>query len=120
MKKVKVLEITDLKKGDDKDYTSAQVNILQNIVNIDKDTVMEHLGNTFVVETEYVIGEDIINNAVSAGARKLEMYRTGFNMEVAEDIAAKVDGKWLGIPQHDLAYFRDEDDANTCEALLEE
>jgi predicted rRNA methylase YqxC with S4 and FtsJ domains len=120
MKKVKVLEITDLKKGEDKDYTSAQVNILQNVVNIDKDTVVEHLGNTFVVETEYVVDKDTINNAVSAGARKLEMYRTSFNIEASEEIVGKVHGKWVGIPQHDLAYFGEENAAKTCESLLED
>lgn len=119
MKKVKVLEITDIKKGKDKDYNSTQINILQNVVNVDNDVVLEHLGNTFVVETEYIVDTNIVKDAIGAGAKELEMYRTGFSSELAEEIATKVDGRWVGIPQHDLAYFKDEDDAQACELLLE-
>lgn len=118
MDKVKVLKITDLKEGKDEDYTSAQIDILQEVTAIDEDAVIDHYGNAFVVEIEDVVDDNVIREAVNAGAREIEMYRTAFNEEIADDITERVDGQWAGFSEFEFAYFRDKGDARLCEELL--
>ena len=118
MDKVEVLKITDVRKHKDEDYTSKQINILQEVVNIDESSVLDHAGNTFVVEIENVIDSRVIKDAVYAGAKKMEMYRTDFNADIAEDIGTKTEGQWIGFSERGVAYFASKYDAEICEEML--
>lgn len=117
--KVKVLQITDIKGGTEKHYTSRQIDILQNVVSVDEGAVTEHLGNTFVVEIENVEDSKYINEAVYAGAKEMTMYRTGFNIEVEEDLEKNIGGQWIGFADQKVAYFKSKGDAEFCEEILE-
>ncbi|MDP4091701.1 MAG: hypothetical protein Q8930_20855, partial [Bacillota bacterium] len=78
MDKVKALIVTDLKKGKAEDYTSRQIDILQEVTAIDEDIVMDHYGSTFAVDIAQVLDDKIIEEAVNAGAEEVQMYRTAF------------------------------------------
>ncbi|MDP4091049.1 MAG: hypothetical protein Q8930_17520, partial [Bacillota bacterium] len=87
---------------------------------IDEDIVMDHYGSTFAVDIAQVLDDKIIEEAVNAGAEEVQMYRTAFREEIADDITERADGEWVGYPEYDLAYFTERSDAKLCEELLEE
>lgn len=120
MDKVKTLKITDLKKGKDEDYTSRQIDILQEVTAIEEDTITDRYGNAFVVEIDEIVDDNVIRDAVDAGAKEVEMFKTAFNEEIAEEMMERADGAWVGFAEYEVAYFKDKSDAKICEDLLEE